>query len=154
MFSPRKAEGAGLEPASPLRGPSFQDWCLTIRRNPPLCERFFLLSLYYGGLLFVSNHYVLGQTGNKTAALNPCRQAVRTRSRLLSQSRIRDLQIGTTPPFQTRERASLLSRMTLVGQCGPEGNRTRDLRFVPIVPVDPTRFELVTSSLQMRRSTN
>ena len=30
-----KTEGAGLEPASPLRGPSFQDWCLTIRRNPP-----------------------------------------------------------------------------------------------------------------------
>lgn len=30
------AEGAGLEPASPLRDPGFQDRCLAIRRNPPL----------------------------------------------------------------------------------------------------------------------
>ncbi len=30
------AVGAGLEPASPLRGATFQEWFLTIRSNPPL----------------------------------------------------------------------------------------------------------------------
>ena len=29
------AEGVGLEPTSPLRSPSFRDWCLTIRRTLP-----------------------------------------------------------------------------------------------------------------------
>lgn len=37
-FGVAKAESAGLEPASPFRGPGFRDRCLTIRRNSPSCS--------------------------------------------------------------------------------------------------------------------